>query len=130
MKMLRKTVIVTLMICILAILFLPNRTPKIKGENSVAVIEKIKLGGLEQAILIRGKDISNPILLFLHGGPGYPQISFARKYEKELEDSFIVVNWNQRGSGMSYSSNIPKESMNREQFIEDTKELIDYLCEK
>ncbi|MBU5427579.1 alpha/beta hydrolase [Tissierella pigra] len=130
MKLLRKTVIVVLIISILIILFLPNRTPKIEGENSVAVIEKVKLGGLEQGILIRGKDISNPVLLFLHGGPGYPQISFARKYEKKLEDSFIVVNWDQRGSGMSYSSNIPKESMNRDWFIEDTKELIDYLCEK
>lgn len=130
MKLLRKTVVIVLMISILVMLFLPNRTPKIKGENSVAVIEKIKLGGLEQAILVRGKDISNPVLLFLHGGPGYPQISFARKYEKKLEDNFVVVNWDQRGSGMSYSSNIPKESMNREQFIEDTKELIDYLCEK
>ncbi|WP_406242532.1 alpha/beta fold hydrolase [Tissierella carlieri] len=66
----------------------------------------------------------------MHGGPGYPQISFARKYEKKLENNFVVVNWDQRGSGMSYSSNIPKESMNRDQFIEDTKELIDYLCEK
>ncbi|WP_313757838.1 alpha/beta hydrolase [Tissierella sp.] len=133
MKVLRKIVIYTigiLMICILIILFLPNRTSKIKGENSVAVIEKVKLGGLEQGVLVRGRDISNPILLFLHGGPGYSQISFARKYEKRLEDSFVVVNWDQRGSGMSYSSNIPKESMNRTQFIEDTKELIDYLCEK
>lgn len=130
MKLFRKTVIVTLMLCILAILFLPNRTPKIKGESSIASIKKVKLGGLEQSILIRGRDISNPILLFLHGGPGYPQISFARKYQKRLEDSFVVVNWDQRGSGMSYSSNIPKESMNRAQFIEDTKELIDYLCER
>ncbi|WMM23901.1 alpha/beta hydrolase [Tissierella sp. MB52-C2] len=130
MKLLRKIAIVALIISILAILILPNRTPKIEGENSVAVIEKIKLGGLEQTILIRGKDTSNPVLLFLHGGPGYPQISFARRYEKRLEDSFVVVNWDQRGSGMSYSSNIPKESMNRGQFIEDTKELIDYLCEK
>lgn len=43
MKLLRKTVIVVLMISILTILFLPNRTLKIEGENSVAVIEKIKL---------------------------------------------------------------------------------------
>lgn len=130
MKLLRKTVIVILTICILIILFLPNRTPKIQGENSIAVIEKVKLGGLEQSILIRGKDIANPILLFLHGGPGYPQISFARKYQRTLEDSFVVANWDQRGSGMSYLSSIPKESMNRAQFIEDTKKLMDYLCER
>lgn len=133
MKLIKKTLklsLVILIICLLLILFIPSRTPKIDGNNSVASIEKIELGGIDQYILIRGKDVNNPILLYLHGGPGYSQISFARKYQEELEDSFIVVNWDQRGSGMSYSFDIPKESMNREQFIEDTKELIDYLCEK
>lgn len=133
MKLIKKTLklsLVILIICLLLILFIPSRTPKIDGNNSVASIEKIELGGIDQYILIRGKDINNPILLYLHGGPGYSQISFARKYQEELEDSFIVVNWDQRGSGMSYSFDIPKESMSREQFIEDTNELIDYLCEK
>ncbi len=131
MKLIKKAIKITLVIlisCLLLILFIPSRTPQIKGNHSVASIQKVELGGIDQYIMIRGKDINNPILLFLHGGPGYAQISFARKYQEELEDSFIVVNWDQRGSGMSYSSDIPKESMNREQFIEDTKELIEYLC--
>lgn len=133
MKIIKKTLkltLVILIICLLLILFIPSRTPQINGNNSVASIDKIELGGIDQYIMVRGRDISNPILLFLHGGPGYSQISFARKYQEELEDSFIVVNWDQRGSGMSYSFDIPKESMNREQFIEDSKELIDYLCKK
>lgn len=111
-------------------MFLPSRTPQIKGENSIASIQRLKLGGIDQFILIRGKDVSNPILLFLHGGPGYPQISFARKYQEKLEEEFIVINWDQRGSGKTYSYNTPKESMNRKKFIDDTKELIDYLCTK
>lgn len=133
MKLIKKVIKITLVILItglLLILFLPSRTPQIEGDNSVASIQKVELGGTDQYLMIRGRDINNPILLFLHGGPGYPQISFARKYQEELEDSFIVVNWDQRGSGMSYSFHIPKESMNREQFIEDTKELIDYLCKR
>lgn len=125
----KKILIITILIvCIALILFLPSRTPQIEGTGSIASIQKVKLGGLEQTILIRGKDTSNPVLLFLHGGPGYSQISFARKYQEELEDSFIVVNWDQRGSGMSYSGKIDKDSMNRSQFVKDTKELIDYLC--
>lgn len=133
MKVLKKTkryIIAILIICISLILFLPSRTPKIEGRRSIASIERVRLGELEQAILIRGKDVSNPVLLFLHGGPGYSQISFARKYQEKLEESFIVVNWDQRGSGMSFSNNIPKDSMNKNQFIKDTKELIDYLCTK
>lgn len=125
-----KITLVILIIFLLLILFIPSRTPQIEGNNSIASIQKVKAGGIEQYIMIRGRDINNPILLFLHGGPGYPQISYARKYQEELENSFIVVNWDQRGSGMSYSSNIPKETMNREQLIEDGKELIDYLCKK
>jgi pimeloyl-ACP methyl ester carboxylesterase len=119
-----------LIISLLLILFLPSRTPRIEGSNSIAAIQKIELGGINQFIMLRGKNVNNPILLFLHGGPGYSQISFARKYQKEQEESFIVVNWDQRGSGMSYSNNIPNESMNREQFIEDTNELIEYLCKR
>lgn len=133
MKLLKKVknyTIITLIICLLFILFLPSRTPKIEGKNSIACIQKVKLGGLDQFIMVRGKNVSNPILLFLHGGPGYPQISFARKYQQKLEENFVVVNWDQRGAGMSYSHNIPKDSMNRKQFIKDTKELIDYLCTK
>jgi len=47
-----------------------------------------------------------------------------------IKKSFIVVNWDQRGSGKSYSNNISKESMNKSRFIDDTKELIGYLCTK
>ena len=130
LKKILKYIFIALIISILLILFLPSRTPQIEGENSIASIQKIELGGLDQYILIRGKDVSNPIMLFLHGGPGYPQISFARKYQEKLEESFTVVNWDQRGSGKSYSFNISKDSMNRDQFINDTIELIDYLSEK
>lgn len=121
---------VILIIFLLLVLFMPSSTPQIERNNSVASIQKVEIGGIGQYIMIRGRDINNPILLFLHGGPGYTQILFARKYQEELEDSFIVVNWDQEGSGMSYSFDIPKETMNRDQFIEDGKELIDYLCKK
>lgn len=131
MRQIKKVIKITLIflvICILLIFVIPSRTPQIDGSNSIASIQKIKIGGMDQYIMIRGRDISNPIIFFLHGGPGYSQISYARKYQEKLEESFIVVNWDQRGAGMSYSFNIPKDSMNKDQFIEDSKELIDYLC--
>lgn len=128
-KLLR-TASAALILFLLPVLFLPSRTPPIKGSNSAALIQKVKIGGIDQYIMVRGRDVNNPVLLFLHGGPGYAQISYARKYQRELEDSFIVVNWDQRGSGMSYSVNTPGETMNREQFIEDGRELIDYLCDR
>lgn len=119
---------------ILLILFLPARTPKYKGieryANSVAKLEMVEIGGTKQSLLVRGTDIENPIILNLHGGPSYAQIGFARKYQKKLEKEFIVVNWDQRGSGKSYSFGTEKTTMTREQFIADTVEIIDYLCQE
>lgn len=98
--------------------------------ESIAELQSIMLGDIEQYILIRGKNRNNPVILFLHGGPGSAQIGFAPRYQRKLEDEFVVVNWDQRGAGKSYSKNIPKESMTMDQFISDAKELVEYLCTK
>lgn len=100
------------------------------GDNSIATIDKLEIGGIYQYVMIRGADVNKPILLFLHGGPGYSQISYARKYQNELEENFIVVNWDQRGCGKSYSPLIDEQTMTLEQFVGDTNELIDYLLER
>jgi len=116
--------------------FSPSWTPKIKDArgrpltNSIAELERVSLGGTEQSILIRGNDRSNPILLFLHGGPGYPQISYARKYQELLEQHFIVVNWDQRGSGKSYHWGMSEKDLSVDRMVEDTRELTDYLLER
>lgn len=103
-------------------------TPAIKdsqGESiptSIASLESIELNGVEQWILIRGEDVSKPVLLFLHGGPGSAEMPLYR-FNPYLERYFVVVMWDQRGSGKSYSKKIPEESMTIEQFIDDTHEL-------
>ncbi len=100
-----------------------------KGENkkNINSLEKITLGNVKQWILIRGQNVSNPILLFLHGGPGFPEMPFTHIDSQRLEKHFIVVNWDQRGAGKSYKEQISKETMNIEQFLSDTYELIQYL---
>ena len=92
--------------------------------NSIASMEFVKLGGINQWILIRSHNVNNPLILLLHGGPGSVESPLAYKYQRELEKHFIVVNWDQRGAGKSYSKNIPRESMNVEQFVSDTYNLI------
>lgn len=119
-----------ILIALMLVFFLPSRTPEIEGENSIATINSVEIGGIDQCVMIRGADVSKPILLFLHGGPGYSQISYARKYQSELEENFIVVNWDQRGSGKSYSPSIDKDTMTVEQFVADTNDLIDYLLDR
>ena len=98
----------------------------------ISSLEQIELGGLKQWIFIRGEDQNNPILLFLHGGPGEPvmAMSGSRKFDSELIKHFTMVHWDQRGAGKTYSPNIPVESMTLDRLVEDCSELIDYLREK
>jgi pimeloyl-ACP methyl ester carboxylesterase len=92
--------------------------------------ESLTIGGITQWVSLRSDNVKNPILLFLHGGPGTAQISFSRKSQRRLEDSFLVVNWDQRGSGRSYSRSLRKEDMKIERFVADAEELIEYLLKR
>ncbi|MFA5806269.1 MAG: alpha/beta hydrolase [Melioribacteraceae bacterium] len=111
-------------------------TPKIvdksgnKLPKSVSSLEEIKIGGVNQYILIRGEDKNNPLLLFLHGGPAMPAMYLAHKFQRDLEKNFVVVQWDRRCVGKSYNNEIPIESLNLEQLISDTKELVIHLTER
>ena len=95
-----------------------------------AIAEKLYLNinGVEQGMFIKGKDVNNPVLLYLHGG--MPDYFLTEKYPTGLEDDFTVVWWEQRGSGMSYSPDIPPETMTLEQMIADTLALTNYLRQR
>ena len=82
---------------------------EITSPNRIDSLEKIKLGGVEQWILIRGWNRGDPVLLLMHGGPGFPCMPFAH-VAAELEKRFVVVHWDQRGTGKSYSPSIPANS--------------------
>lgn len=104
-------------------------------KGGISEVEKLSIGGIEQTILIQATKSSNPILLFLHGGPSMPLPGVSSRgmdytvatNTKELVKHFIVVFWDQRGTGKSFQNSIPKESMNLQQFIRDADELTDYL---
>ncbi|QHV94315.1 alpha/beta fold hydrolase [Spirosoma endbachense] len=95
--------------------------------NSVAEIRRIKINGIKQFVTIRGTDRRNPILLWLHGGPGSISMPFYMYYNAPLEQQFTVVYWDQRGSGKSYSARIAPASMRMDQFIADAYELTIWL---
>ncbi len=102
---------------------------RIETPNGISSLEEITLGDLKQWIFIRGMDQKNPVLIFLHGGPGEPSVgmSSSRRLDAELIKHFTVVHWDQRGAGKSYSSSIPVDSMTLDRLVEDCNELIDYL---
>src|ERR1700683_2170289 len=106
--------------------FTPGRTPSIPGPHSVASLERIRIGGVDQYILVRGNDSSLPVLLFLHGGPGMPAMYLAHAFQHELEKEFVVVQWDRRATGKSYREDI-NSTLTTEQLIADTVELTNVL---
>ena len=102
----------------------------VQVETGIAMFEKVMLGGVEQTILIRAHDPANPVLLFLHGGPGSPETPLVVHFNQELEKHFVVVNWDQRGAGKSFSKKIPEESFTIDKFAEDTHQLVTWLKQK
>lgn len=106
-----------------------KNTTEINTPNGISSLEEIVLGDLKQWIFIRSADQNNPVLIFLHGGPGapVPGIASSRKLDANLIEHFTIVHWDQRGAGKSYDSDIPIASMTYERLVEDCNELIDYL---
>ncbi len=64
--------------------------------------------------------------MFLHGGPGFPQMPFAHQ-NAELEKDFVVVQWDERGAGKSYRPGLPENEMKLERFVADARELVEML---
>ena len=91
--------------------------------TSIAVMEKVNLGGAEEWITIRGKDSRNPVLLFLAGGPGGTQLVTQRRALGSLEDHFVVVNWDQPGSGKSFDA-VDRSKMTPDRYVTDAHELV------
>jgi len=103
--------------------FLDENGSPLAGSISEKVF--IIINGVEQGMFIMSKDATHPVLLYLHGG--MPDYFLTQKYPTGLEDYFTVVWWEQRGSGLSYSTDIPPETMTVEQLISDTLAVTNYL---
>ena len=108
-------------------------TPPILGEdgkplpNSIASLEKVQLGGVDQWLIVRGEDVNKPVLLFLSGGPGSSEAGRVMRFNQELEKHFVIVIWEQRGCAKSYPSLNPKSALTMEQYAADIIELTDML---
>lgn len=112
------------------------RTPAINGADgqplpgSIASLEKVKLGGVDQWLILRGQDVNKPVLLFLSGGPGASEAARVLRFNSELEKHFVVVIWEQRGCGKSYPSLNPKSDLTIDRYVADLLELTDMLRER
>lgn len=93
-------------------------------------MHRLRLGGVDQSVTIRGRSAKAPILIWLHGGPGQDETGLWRRFNAVLEDHFLVVYWTQRGTGRSYNSSIPASSMTIAQFVSDLDALVAYMQQR
>ena len=116
----------------------PGELTPLKDEQGNAIqgsiSEKVwvEIGGIQQGMFIRGENPENPVILYLHGGPGTPMLQFISYLEKiqkneRLEKHFTVCYWDQRSAGMTYSKSSDPSTMTIEQMVEDTREVTEYL---
>ena len=129
-------VVVGLVFIALLLAWSPGQPQPFRAENGEplagSLSEKIfvEINGTAQGMFIQSKDVRNPVLLFLHGGPGMPEYWLTQRYPTGLEEDFTVVWWEQRGAGLSYRADLPADTMTAEQFVADTLAVSRYLIER
>jgi proline iminopeptidase len=106
---------------------------RIVTPHGVQETFEVELGGTRQVVNVRGADRANPMLVFIHGGPGAVEMPVAWAFQRPWEDFFTVVQWDQRGAGRSFPLNDPKllaATLKPDRYRDDTIELIEFLCKK
>ena len=121
------TYVGTTILLVVAFLALRSFTPPIFSENSISQLKQISVNGDSQYLLIRGHNRNQPVLLFLHGGPGMPAMYLAHDFQRELEKHFVIVHWDQRGAGKSYKTDTDPASLKISRLLDDTDVIVDFL---
>lgn len=98
--------------------------------GSVAELTRVDIGGRDLALMIRGRSTQNPVLLFLAGGPGGSELGAMRRHSEALEDDFVVVTFDQRGTGKSYDQLDPTDTMTLDGAVADAIDVTNYLRDR
>ncbi|WP_433790824.1 alpha/beta fold hydrolase [Actinoplanes sp. CA-252034] len=100
------------------------------GGGSVAELTRVPVGGHDLAMMIRGADVGNPVLLYLAGGPGGSDIGAMRRHGQLLEQDFTVATFDQRGAGKSADTLEPTATLILDRAVADTIEVTNYLRQR
>lgn len=103
---------------------------RIVTPQGIESVERVRIGGIDQFLSIRSHDPAHPVLLVLHGGPGWVAMPTSWWFARGWEEYFTVVQWDQRGAGKTYVANDPARisaSMTVERMHSDTDEVVQWL---
>jgi len=89
--------------------------------------EIVEINGIKQFLSIKGNDTAQPILLFLHGGPGISLTESSESFSDKLKDAFIIVNWDQRETGQTLKLNGTSQPLTADLMTNDAYKVILYL---
>ncbi len=98
--------------------------------GSVAELTRVEINGHDLALMVRGRSADSPVLLFLAGGPGGSELGAMRRHSQALEEDFVVVTFDQRGTGKSYDQLDPTDTLTLEGAVNDAVAVTDYLRER
>jgi pimeloyl-ACP methyl ester carboxylesterase len=101
----------------------------IRSAKGIDEASYVSIGGIDQWVKIRGQDRANPILLFLHGGPGDVTSCWAFRLFAPWEEHFTVVQWDQRGAGRTLKKSGPgiANTLTLDRMAQDGIEIVEYL---
>lgn len=100
-----------------------NQTPD-GGINESMYID---VNGTKQWINIYGEDIGNPVLLYLHGGPGSATSDIDYAFTRKWADVYTVVTWDQRNCGKSYDKEQNNITLTYDLMMNDGKAVTEYV---
>lgn len=103
---------------------------RITAPSGVQESYKVRIGGIEQWLNVRGQDRANPVILFLHGGPAAPVTPTLWQFQRPIEEYFTVANWDQRGAGKTYGETAPEEvapTLRIARYVDDAIEVAEHL---
>jgi len=121
------TVLIALLSAIAGLRFVLSNQQRLEGPQAVHESGYVPIGGRQQWIELRGWDRTNPVLLWVHGGPGLPVLSANYASFLPWERSFTVAHWHQRGAGLSYAAGPQGERLTIDRMVDDGIEVAKYV---
>jgi pimeloyl-ACP methyl ester carboxylesterase len=103
---------------------------RVVAPGGVQETYKARIGGIDQWINVRGQDRSNPVIVFIHGGPASPLMPTIWQFQRPIEEYFTVVTYDQRGAGKTFRANDPAsigDTLHIDRYVDDAIEVVEHV---